>query len=135
MWDLKSQEPPQDAKVYIITPAEGSEVGKTFSVKFGVEGIMVKPAGDQTPHSGHFALMVNVDKAHHADMPISTSLHPGPDVEIPAGPQTYSFGKAQTDTTITLSPGQHTLQLIFVDQYHVPFKPSLESDRITVHIA
>jgi len=46
---LKSQEPPKDAKVFIVSPADGATVDKTFTVKFGIEGMGLKPAGDQTP--------------------------------------------------------------------------------------
>ncbi|MNC68052.1 hypothetical protein D3C75_1186020 [compost metagenome] len=53
---------------------------------------------------------------------------------LPAGPQVLHFGKAQTETSITLTPGKHTLQLILGDQYHVPFKPSVESKKITVEV-
>lgn len=44
------------------------------------------------------------------------------------------FGKAQTEATITLTPGKHTLQLVLGDKYHVPFKPSVESQKITVNV-
>lgn len=45
---LKSQEPPKDAKVFIVSPADGATVDKTFTVKFGIEGMALKPAGDNT---------------------------------------------------------------------------------------
>ena len=44
---------PEGAKVSIISPADGATVDKTFTVKFGIEGIDLKPAGDVSPHSGH----------------------------------------------------------------------------------
>jgi len=131
---LKSQEPPKEAKVFIVSPADGATVDKTFTVKFGIEGIALKPAGDHTPHSGHHHLLVDVDKEPVADMPLPTSLMPESGVALPDGPQVLHFGKAQTETTITLTPGKHTLQLILGDQYHVPFKPSVESQKITVEV-
>lgn len=131
---LKSQEPPKDAKVFIVSPADGATVDKTFTVKFGIEGMALKPAGDQTPHSGHHHLFVDVDKAPVADQPLPTSLMPEGNHPLPAGPQVLHFGKAQTEATITLTPGKHTLQLVLGDQYHVPFKPSVESKKITVNV-
>ncbi|ATP52603.1 DUF4399 domain-containing protein [Pseudomonas sp. ITEM 17296] len=131
---LKSQEPPKDAKVVIVSPADGATVDKTFTVKFGIEGMELKPAGDQTPHSGHHHLLVDVDKEPVADMPLPTSLMPENNVPLPAGPQVLHFGKAQTEATITLTPGKHTLQLVLGDKYHVPFKPSVESKKITVEV-
>ncbi|WEL55341.1 DUF4399 domain-containing protein [Pseudomonas kermanshahensis] len=131
---LKSQEPPKDAKVVIVSPADGATVDKTFTVKFGIEGMELKPAGDQTPHSGHHHLLVDVDKEPVADMPLPTSLMPENNAPLPAGPQVLHFGKAQTEATITLIPGKHTLQLVLGDKYHVPFKPSVESKKITVEV-
>jgi len=131
---LKSQEPPKDAKVVIVSPADGATVDKTFTVKFGIEGMALKPAGDQTPHTGHHHLLVDVDKEPVADMPLPTSLMPENNAPLPAGPQVLHFGKAQTEATITLTPGKHTLQLVLGDKYHVPFKPSVESKKITVEV-
>lgn len=94
----------------------------------------LKPAGDQTPHTGHHHLLVDVEKEPVADMPLPTSLMPEAGTALPAGPQVLHFGKAQTETSITLTPGKHTLQLVLGDQYHVPFKPSVESQKITVDV-
>jgi hypothetical protein len=33
------------------------------------------------------------------------------------------FGSGQTETMLTLLPGQHSLQLQFADWLHVPFTP------------
>ncbi|ANY89934.1 MULTISPECIES: DUF4399 domain-containing protein [Pseudomonas] len=131
---LKSQEAPQGAKVFIVSPADGATVDKTFTVKFGIEGMGLKPAGDATPHTGHHHLLVDVDKEPAADLPLPTSLMPENNAPLPAGPQVLHFGKAQTEATITLTPGEHTLQLILGDRFHVPFKPSVESQKITVNV-
>ncbi|MCY1427970.1 hypothetical protein D9M71_438400 [compost metagenome] len=131
---LKSQEPPKEAKVFIVSPADGATVDKTFTVKFGIEGMELKPAGDNTPHTGHHHLLVDVDKAPMADMALPVSQMPQSGTALPAGPQVLHFGKAQTETSITLTPGKHTLQLVLGDQYHVPFKPSVVSQKITVDV-
>ncbi|MCO7513149.1 DUF4399 domain-containing protein [Pseudomonas guariconensis] len=131
---LKSQEPPEGAKVFIVSPADGATVEKTFTVKFGIEGMDLKPAGDATPHTGHHHLLVDVNEAPAADQPLPTSLMPENNQPLPAGPQVLHFGKAQTEATITLAPGKHTLQLVLGDLYHVPFKPSVESQKITVDV-
>jgi hypothetical protein len=94
----------------------------------------LKPAGDATPHSGHHHLLVDVDKAPAADQVLPTSLMPENGQPLPAGPQVLHFGKAQTETQLTLAPGKHTLQLVLGDKFHVPFKPSVESKKITVTV-
>ena len=131
---LKSQEPPKEAKVFIVSPADGATVDKTFTVKFGIEGMELKPAGDATPHTGHHHLLVDVDKQPAADQVLPTSLLPENNAPLPAGPQVLHFGKAQTEVQLTLTPGQHTLQLVLGDKFHVPFKPSVESKKITVTV-
>ncbi len=131
---LKSQEPPKDAKVFIVSPADGATVDKTFTVKFGIEGMALKPAGDQTPHTGHHHLLVDVDKEPVADMPLPTSLMPEAGTALPAGPQVLHFGKAQTETSITLTPGKHTLQLVAGDKLHMQFNPTVASKVITVNV-
>ncbi|MHC6227938.1 DUF4399 domain-containing protein [Pseudomonas sp. X10] len=131
---LKSQEPPKGAKVFIVSPANGATVDKTFTVTFGIEGMELKPAGDATPHTGHHHLLVDVDKEPAQDQVLPTSLLPENNQPLPAGPQVLHFGKAQTEVTLTLTPGEHTLQLVLGDMYHVPFKPSVESEKITVTV-
>lgn len=131
---VTSQEPPKGAKVTILSPADGATVEKTFTVKFGIEGMQLKPAGDATPHSGHHHLLVDVDKEPAANAVLPTSAMPEAGQVLPAGPQVLHFGKAQTETSLTLSPGKHTLQLVLGDQFHVPFKPSVESKKITVTV-
>ncbi|MFQ6573475.1 DUF4399 domain-containing protein [Pseudomonas sp. UM16] len=131
---LKSQEPPKDAKVFIVSPADGATVDKTFTVKFGIEGMALKPAGDQTPHTGHHHLLVDVDKEPAVDQVLPTSLLPENKAPLPAGAQVLHFGKAQTEVELTLTPGEHTLQLVLGDKFHVPFKPSVESKKITVNV-
>ena len=44
------------------------------------------------------------------------------------------FGGGQTETTLTLKPGKHTLQLILGDHLHVPHKPVVKSKKITVYV-
>lgn len=77
---------------------------------------------------------MDVDKEPVADMALPASLMPQAGTALPDGPQVLHFGKAQTETSITLTPGKHTLQLVLGDQYHVPFKPSVVSQKITVDV-
>lgn len=44
------------------------------------------------------------------------------------------FGKGQTETTLNLPPGKHTLQLVFADQLHQSFDPPLHSKKITITV-
>ena len=76
---------PSGAKVFFIEPKDGAEVTSPVTVKFGIEGMEVVPAGTEKDHSGH----------HH--VLIDTQLE---DVNspIPADDNHKHFGKAQTES-------------------------------------
>jgi hypothetical protein len=44
------------------------------------------------------------------------------------------FGKGQTETTLTLSPGKHTVQLVLGDYTHTPNNPPVISKKITISV-
>jgi hypothetical protein len=53
---------------------------------------------------------------------------------LPATDSIRHFGKGQTETTLDLSPGKHTLQLLFADFTHTPFTPNVASKIITITV-
>lgn len=113
---------PEGAKVYFIEPKDGATVGQTFTVKFGLEGMGVAPAGVDAPSTGHHHLLVDLKEQPAMDMP------------LPMTDNIRHFGKGQTEAKITLPPGKHTLQLLLGDKNHVPFEPNVESKQITVNV-
>ena len=113
---------PAGAKVMIISPKDGDTVGQDVTVKFGVEGIAVAPATAMMPNSGHHHLLIDVDGLPAADAP------------IPNDATHKHYGKGQTEDTIHLTPGNHSLQLDFADAAHMQFDPPLVSKKITVHV-
>jgi hypothetical protein len=113
---------PAGAAVYIISPTDGATVGRHVTVRFGLKGMGVAPAGVSKDGTGHHHLLVDVQQLPAAGQP------------IPSDAQHIHFGGGQTETTITLTPGTHTLQLELGDAHHVPFDPPLVSKRITIHV-
>jgi hypothetical protein len=113
---------PAGAEVYIISPGDGATVGKEVTVRFGLNGMVVAPDGIAKEHTGHHHLLVDVDTLPAAGQP------------IPADANHIHFGGGQTQTTLKLAPGTHTLQLELGDQHHVPFEPALVSKKITIHV-
>jgi hypothetical protein len=113
---------PAGAFVYIGWPNDG-EVLHTTHVKvwFGARGIGVAPAGTNRPNTGHHHLLID------------TALPPL-DEPIPNDKNHLHFGLGQTETTIELPPGTHTLQLLMGDADHVPHDPALMSRKITIHV-
>jgi hypothetical protein len=115
---------PPGAKVFIITPKNGATVHNPFVVKFGLKGMVIAPAGTKAENSGHHHLLIDTDPP--ADM----------NAPLPAIPdKVVHFGKGQTETTLTLSPGKHTLQLVFADALHIPHNPPVVSKKITITVA
>jgi hypothetical protein len=113
---------PEGAKVYIISPANGAHVHSPFLVQFGLKGMGVTPAESSAPDAGHHHLLVDVKE------PVS-------DTEvIPSDKSHLHFGRGQTETTLDLPPGRHTLQLVLGDTKHTPFVPMLASQKIEVTV-
>jgi hypothetical protein len=107
-------------RVFFVEPADGATVTSPFKVKFGVEGMEVKPAGDETPNSGHHHILVNMDSiAEGQAIPFSdTHIH---------------FGKGQTETELKLAPGTYKLTMQFANKGHVSYgKAMSHTIKVTV---
>lgn len=112
---------PEGAKVYFISPSDGAQVSSPVTVRFGTSGIGVAPAGVEHDQTGHHHLLINTG------MPNMSS-------PIPSDDNHLHFGGGQTETTVELTPGEHTLQLLMGDSRHVPHDPPVASDKITVTV-
>jgi len=112
---------PEGGKVYFISPQNGQTVRSPVTVKFGLKGMGVAPAGIEMVNTGHHHLMID------APLPDLTST-------IPTDEHHRHFGGGQTETEITLSPGTHTLQLVLGDYLHVPHNPPVVSEQITITV-
>jgi hypothetical protein len=111
---------PEGATAYIITPEDGDTVPQTFVVRFGLSGMGVAPAGADLPKTGHHHLLVDKETLPPLDQPIGADI--------------LHFGGGQTETEITLPPGQHTLQILLGDKNHIPHDPPIVSERITIQV-
>jgi hypothetical protein len=115
---------PASAEVYIIAPADGAKLKNPVTVRFGLKGMGVAPAGVQVADTGHHHLFVDTP------LPVDMSL------PIPAVPEKIlHFGKGQTETTLTLTPGKHTLQLLLGDMLHVPHAQPVVSKPVTITVS
>ncbi len=114
---------PENAQVYFISPHDGATVETAFSVKFGLKGMGVAPAGTMREHTGHHHLLINMDIN---DIDMNQSL--------PATEQIKHFGGGQTEAVIELTPGTYTLQLLLGNYAHVPHDKPVLSDKITVKV-
>lgn len=113
---------PAGAAVYFIAPQDGDVVPPTFTVKFGLRGMGVAPAGVDQPHTGHHHLLIDLGEEPALDQPLPTTE------------QVRHFGAGQTETDLTLPPGRHTLQLMLGNYLHVPHDPPVRSEVITITV-
>jgi hypothetical protein len=107
--------------VYFVGLKDGDTIPAKSTIHFGLKGMGVAPAGSDRANSGHHHLIID-------------SPTPALNVEIPNDFQHLHFGAGQTETELTLTPGEHTLQLVFGDKNHIPHSPPLTSDRIKVKV-
>jgi hypothetical protein len=110
----------KNKRLFFITPSNGEEVTNPVTIKFGIVGMEIVPAGKDKPMSGHHHLLVNVEKLPNMISP------------IPADKNHLHFGKGQTETQLNLPSGRHTLQLLLGDYMHVPHEKPLISDKIEI---
>jgi len=113
---------PDDAEVYFISPADGEAVATTFTVKFGLAGMGIAPAGYDVENTGHHHILIDVVEMPDMSMPLPTTDN------------IVHFGLGQTETELTLAPGEHTLQLVLGNHLHVPHQQPVMSEKITVTV-
>ena len=107
-------------RVFFIEPKDNANVvGEQggdgmveISIKMGIEGMLVKPAGDKTDNSGH----------HH----ILVDSGPIPAREpVPKDATHIHFGDGRSDAVIRVAPGRRKLTMQFADYAHLSYGPNL----------
>ena len=109
-----------EGSVHFVAPTDGATVPQTFKVEMGVTGMTVEPAGELNEGHGHHHLIVDGSAVAAGET-------------VPADERHIHFGKGQTETTLTLPPGEHALTLQFADGLHRSYGPAL-SRTITVQV-
>lgn len=112
----------EGATLYFISPKDGDVVSNPITVRFGLKNMGVAPAGIQYENTGHHHLLIN------------TAL-PSLDLPIINDEKHRHYGLGQTETTLELPPGAHTLQLLLGDFAHRPHVPPVASKRITITVS
>ena len=114
---------PEGATVSFANIEDGAVVPTTFLVQFSVSGMGIAPAGTDIENTGHHHLLIDVEELPNANLP------------LPANENFVHYGKGQTETTLTLPEGTHTLQLVFADYVHIPHDPVVKSERVTIVVS
>jgi len=115
---------PTGAEVYFVDLADGAKVNNPVVVHFGLKGMGIAPAGIQMESTGHHHLFIDTDVPTDLTKPIPAAVEG----------KLMHFGKGQTEVSLTLSPGKHTLQLLLGDYLHTPHSPAVMSKKITITV-
>ncbi|WP_332684595.1 DUF4399 domain-containing protein [Bosea sp. (in: a-proteobacteria)] len=111
-----------NARVFFVGLQDGATIPARSVIRFATENIAIVPAGTKQDNAGHHHLLVDTEL-------------PPLDREIPSDFNHLHFGRGQTETELTLPPGEHTLQLLFADHEHVPHDPPVMSQKVKVRVA
>jgi hypothetical protein len=122
MAEMARSKAPEGAEVYFITPQDGDVVEGPVKVQFGLKNMGVAPAGTDKENTGHHHILIDVDELPDMTKP------------LPANDHIVHFGGGQTETTLDLQPGTHTLQLLLGNYAHIPHDPPVVSDKITITV-
>ncbi|SIO51987.1 protein of unknown function [Rhodovulum sp. ES.010] len=114
---------PDGASAYVISPEDGSTVSSPVTIRFGLEGMGVAPAGTEAEATGHHHLIIDIPQEGYD---FSTA--------VPADDNHIHFGGGQTETTLDLPAGTHTLWLLLGDAMHVPHDPPVMSAPVTITV-
>ena len=110
----------EGTKVYFINLEEGQTVKSPFLVQFGLTSQMgIAPALADWPDTGHHHLIID-----------AASPHPNKAI----GNKHKHLNLGQSEITVELPPGKHTLQIVFGDYSHVPHDPPVMSKVININV-
>ncbi len=112
----------EGSRVYFVTPQDGDVVSSPVTVQFGIENMQVAPAGIDEPYSGHHHILINMEELPDMTKP------------LPATESLIHFGGGQTEASLELPAGQHTLQLLLGNYLHIPHDQPVISEKITITV-
>jgi hypothetical protein len=115
---------PDGAKVYFKNVKDGQTVSSPLKLEFGVDNMTVTkkaPDGKIEEGVGHHHLLIDAGDS----IPSGTI--------IPDDSTHIHYGGGQTEATVNLTPGKHTLTLQFGDAIHRSYGAAL-ANTITVDV-
>lgn len=119
-----------DATAYFINLENGASVSGPVHIQMGLSGMGIAPAGTDVEMTGHHHLLVNRVPFGEMGEDDADMLTYG----IWSDDNHKHFGKGQTETTLELPAGTHTLQLVLGDMNHVPHDTVIKSEQITITV-
>jgi len=119
----------EGASVYFINLEDGATVSSPVLVQMGLSGMGVAPAGTEREGTGHHHVLVNRPPLGEGEGGEEEWLY-----GLPADDNHVHFGGGQTEVSLDLPAGTHSLQLVLGDMNHVPFGPQMVSEPITITV-
>jgi hypothetical protein len=107
--------------VYFVNLRDGDKLTSPFRVVFGLAGMGIAPAGMRLENTGHHHLLI--DQKLSNEMLLK---------QIPFTEKYRHFGRGETETTLELPVGKHTLRLLFADADHKPYY--ISSKEISIEV-
>ena len=120
---------PDGATVYFVNVEDGETVSSPVTLVFGLAGMGVAPSGTEKENTGHHHLLLNRPALGENEFG-EQEFREG----LPADENHIHFGGGQTEVTLDLPAGEHTLQLVLGDANHIPHDPPVKSERITITV-
>lgn len=118
-----------DKQTYAVNIKDGEVIkGEEVLVIFGLKGMGVAPAGVEYENTGHHHILL--DREPWGQGPDDKDMM---EYGIISDAHNIHYGKGQTQTTLKLAPGKHTIQLLLGDLNHIPIK-GMESAYITITV-
>lgn len=119
---------PEGASLSFINISDGDVVTSPVTIQFGLSGMGVAPAGvTEKENVGHHHLLIN--RAPFGEGEDGTEEW---EYGIASDENHRHFGGGQTEVTLDLPAGTHSLQMVLGDHSHVPFGPELATDQISI---
>lgn len=94
-----------ESRVFFTNLNDGDTVDSPVTVQWSAENFTIEPAGEVRAGAGHLHIMVDADCVAAGQI-------------VPADDNHLHYGKAQTEATLELTPGDHTLCLQAADGAH-----------------
>lgn len=120
---------PQGAEVRIVNLEDGGTYQSPVTIVFGLSGMGVAPAEVDVPDTGHHHLLLNREPFGEGEFGEDEFF-----LALPMDENHLHFGGGQTEVTLDLPAGTHTLQLVLADAGHVPHDPPVFSEVITITV-
>ena len=108
------------ARVYFINIKDGQTLKSPFLIQFGLTSEMgIAPALADWPDTGHFHLIIDSPVPNENKSISNNHIH---------------MHMGQTETTLKLTTGKHTMQIVLGDYSHIMHDPPVMSKVITVNV-